>query len=39
MRRALVGIFFLCTLIYPLVPATALADTKGEVESIGFQGL
>jgi hypothetical protein len=35
MRRPLAGILFLLA----LVPITALADTKGEVESIGFQGL
>ena len=39
MRRLLAGILFLFTLIaFPLTPA-ARAETKGEVESIGFQGL
>src|SRR5438874_9493904 len=38
MRRLLAGIFcFLCSVLIPLAPA--LAETKGEVESIGFQGL
>src|SRR5437667_4345843 len=35
MRRLLAGILFLGWLL----PITCLADTKGEVESIGFQGL
>src|SRR5438876_1100414 len=36
MRRLLAGILFLCSL---LPTAVLRADTKGEVESIGFQGL
>src|SRR2546427_3346903 len=35
MRRLLAGILFLCWLL----PLPCLAETKGEVESIGFQGL